>query len=245
LSVFAQTKGRPAGMAFDREGNLFVCQAPRQILKITPAGDVSLFADRVGDLRLIVPNFPVFDADGNLYVSNSTNVDIVGQPDLRNQEIEEGRPNGALVRFRPDGRSDIVATGLYFANGTAIDPSEEAVYVLQSSRSNTVRIPINGGGGPEVEPFGENLGGVPDGMAFDASGNLIVTLVFIHRLVVLDRDGKLSTLLDDPTGKRMDLPTNCAFGGPEFDDLYIASLRSDHIPKLHIGVPGHPLYNLR
>ena len=82
-------------------------------------------------------------------------------------------------------------------------------------------------------------------MAFDAEGNLIITLPFVNRLVVLDRDGKLSVLLDDPEGAKTQHPTNCAFGGPNFDDLYIAHLEADHIAKVHLGRKGHPLYDRR
>jgi hypothetical protein len=31
-----------------------------------------VFADQAGGMKLTLPNFPVFDAEGNLYVSNST-----------------------------------------------------------------------------------------------------------------------------------------------------------------------------
>ncbi len=73
VTEFARTGGRPAGMALDRQGNLFVCDVGKAaVLKVTPSGGVSVFADQVGNLKLTLPNFPVFDAEGNLYVSNST-----------------------------------------------------------------------------------------------------------------------------------------------------------------------------
>jgi gluconolactonase len=73
VTEFARTDGRPAGMALDRRGNLFVCDVGKAaVLKVTPRGEVSLFADQVGGVKLCLPNFPVFDADGNLYVTNST-----------------------------------------------------------------------------------------------------------------------------------------------------------------------------
>jgi len=61
----------------------------------------------------------------------------------------------------------------------------------------------------------------------------------------LQENGKLSILLNDPAGKRTKGPTNCAFGGPNFADLYIAHLEADHIAKVHLGKPGHPLYDRR
>ena len=246
VTEFARTGGRPAGMALDRYGNLFICDVGKAaVLKVTPSGAVSLFADQAGSLKLTLPNFPVFDAEGNLYVSNSTDYILKSVEDVM-AEIRNPVPKGALVRLRPNGQGEVVATGLYFANGTAIDPREEAVYVLQSTQNNCARVAMRKDGShgkPEV--FGENLGGLPDGMAFDAEGHMIVTLPFLNRLIVLDPTGKLSVLLDDPEGKKTKGPTNCAFGGPQFDDLYLAHLEADHVAKVHLGRKGHPLYDRR
>ncbi len=242
----ARTGGRPAGMALDRQGNLFVCDVGKAaVLKVTPHGEVSLFADQVGSVKLCLPNFPVFDADGNLYVTNSTDHPLSGMEDVA-AEIRNPVPKGALVRLRPNGSGEVAATGLYFANGAAIDPREEYVYVLQSTRNNCVRIAIHKDGTHgQPEQYGENLGGLPDGMAFDAEGYLIVTLPMNNRLVVIDPAGKLSTLMDDHEGKTLLAPTNCAFGGPNFDDLFIAHIEADRVSKLHLGHKGHPLYDRR
>jgi gluconolactonase len=246
VTEFARTGGRPAGMALDRHGNLFVCDVGKAaVLKVTPSGAVSLFAEQAGSLKLTLPNFPVFDAEGNLYVSNSTDYILKSVEDVK-AEIRNPVPKGALVRFRPNGHGEVAATGLYFANGTAIDPREEAVYVLQSTQNNCARVAMRKDGSHEKpEVFGENLGGLPDGMAFDAEGHMIVTLPFLNRLVVLDPTGKLSVLLDDPEGQKTKGPTNCAFGGPQFDDLYLAHLEADHVAKIHLGRKGHPLYDRR
>jgi gluconolactonase len=246
VTEFARTRGRPAGMALDRQGNLFICDVGKNaVLKVARGGGVSLFADEVGTVKLCLPNFPVFDADGNLYVTNSTDHPLAGMEDVA-AEIRNPVPKGALVRLRADGRGDIVATGLYFANGAAIDPREEYVYVLQSTRNNCVRIAMHKDGTHgQPEQYGENLGGLPDGMAFDAEGSLIITLPMNNRLVVLDPAGKLSTLVDDREGKTLLAPTNCAFGGSNFDDLFIAHIEADRVSKLHLGHKGHPLYDRR
>ena len=222
VTELANTGGRPAGMALDRDGNLFVCDPGKAaVLKVSPDGQVSLFADQVGSIKLTLPNFPVFDAEGNLYVSNSSDIGV-GDFDKLMAELENPSPKGSLVRLRPDGSGEVAATGIYFANGTAIDPNEE----------------------PEPR-YGDNLGGLPDGMAFDTEGYMVTTLPMINRLVVVAPDGRVSTLIDDPDGTRTKGPTNCAFGGPNFDDLYIAHLEADHVAKVHLGRKGHPLYDRR
>src|SRR5712692_4765667 len=120
----------PNGVTMDRNGDLVYCDLGKEaVVRVTQRGQVSLIADRVGDVKLTLPNFASYDAEGNLYVSNTNTQDInTVLPELSHPE-----PNGALVRIRPNGKGDVVATGIYAANGTAIDPQEEAVYVLESS----------------------------------------------------------------------------------------------------------------
>ena len=53
VSEFARTGGRPAGMALDQQGNLFVCDVGKAaVLKVAPNGTVSVFAERAGNIRL-------------------------------------------------------------------------------------------------------------------------------------------------------------------------------------------------
>jgi sugar lactone lactonase YvrE len=242
----------PNGITMDRQGNLVCCDLGKQaMVRVTQSGQVSMIADRVGNLALTLPNFATYDAEGNLYVSNSSTRDIkTALVEMANPE-----PNGALVRIRPDGKGEIVATGIYLANGTAIDPKEEAVYVLESTRNDCLRIAIKKDGSfgkPEI--YSKEFPALPDGMAFAADGTLFVTLpAFIregkmvpaHQIIQVDTNGKWSTLIDDPKGKKLYFPTNCAFGGPGLQDLYFANLEGDHFSRVHTSFRGHPLYHQR
>ena len=220
-------------------------------LTLAISADVCVIADRVGTLALTLPNFASYDAEGNLYVSNSSTRDI----NSALVELTNPEPNGALVRIRPDGRGEIVATGIYLANGTAIDPKEEAVYVLESTRDDCLRIAIKKDGTfGEPEIYAKDFPALPDGMAFDVEGNLFVTLpgkgkdgqlVPANQIIKVDTNGKWSLLIDDPSGQKLALPTNCAFGGPGLQDLYIANLEGDHFNRVHTSFRGHPLYHQR
>jgi sugar lactone lactonase YvrE len=211
-------------------------------MRLTRSGAVSVFAEWAGETRLFVPNFPVFDAAGDLWVSNSFDRPIA-QVDFAAQHANP-EPLATLVRLRPDGSGETVVSGLYLANGLAIDPSEEWIYVLQSTRENTVRLALDGVS-REVEPYGPALGGFPDGMAFDAAGNLIITQPSDRRLVELAPDGTLTTIAEDPGGELMPRPTNCAFAGDDFRELLVANMEGDHFSALTREQPGHPLFNRR
>ncbi len=242
----------PNGVTMDRQGNLVYCDLGKQaMMRVTQSGQVSMIADRVGTLPLTMPNFASYDAEGNLYVSNSSTSDINSvMPELANPS-----PKGALVRIRPDGKGDIVATGIYLANGTAIDPKEEAVYLLESTRFDCLRIAIKKDGTfgkPEV--YSEGFPAIPDGMAFDVAGNLFITLPGLvkdgkftaaNQILQVDTNGKWSMLIDDVKGEKLDFPTNCAFGGPGLQDLFFANLEGDHMSRVHTNFRGHPLYHQR
>ena len=80
-------------------------------MRVTRSGRVSMIADRVGTVPLTFPNFASYDSEGNLYVSNSSTRDFrtIGI------EFTKPEPNGALVRNGPNGKGDVVATGIYLA----------------------------------------------------------------------------------------------------------------------------------
>jgi sugar lactone lactonase YvrE len=242
----------PNGITMDRQGNFVYCDLGKKaMMRATPSGQVSLIADRVGTLALTLPNFASYDAEGNLYVSNSSTRDIK----TVREEFARPEPNGAVVRIRPDGTGDIVATGVYLANGTAIDPKEEAVYVLESTRNDCLRIAIKKDGTfgkPEI--YSENFPALPDGMAFDVKGNLYVTLPGVakdgklapaNQIIKVDTNGQWSVLIDDPAGQKLKFTTNCAFGGPGLQDLYIANVEGDHFSRVRTSAQGHPLYHQR
>jgi len=242
----------PNGVTLDRAGNFVYCDLGKKaMMRLSPDGKVSMIADRVGTLALSLPNFASYDAEGNLYVSNSSTQDI-SQVLV---ELEKPAPNGALVRIRPDGRGEIVAEGIYFANGTAIDPNEDAVYVLESSRNDCLRIQIKKDGTfgkPEI--YSKDFPALPDGMAFDVDRNLYVTLPAVaaggnitpaNQILKVDTKGNWSMLIDDGAGAKLSFPTNCAFGGPGLQDLFIANLQGDHFGRVHTSFHGHPLYHQR
>ena len=246
------TGSMPNGITMDRQGNLVYCDLGKKaMMRVTQSGQVSMIADRVGTLALSLPNFASYDAEGNLYVSNSSTRDVR----TVREEFSKPEPNGALVRIQPDGRGEVVAAGIYLANGTAIDPKEEAVYVLESTRNDCLRIAIKKDGAfgqPEI--YAKDFPALPDGMAFDVEGNLYVTLpgvaedgklVPANQIIKVDTNGHWSLLIDDPAGQKLNFTTNCAFGGPDLQDLYIANVEGDHFGRVHTSFHGHPLYHQR
>ncbi|MGH7843221.1 MAG: SMP-30/gluconolactonase/LRE family protein [Candidatus Binataceae bacterium] len=249
----------PNGVTMDRNGDLVYCDLGKEaVVRVTQSGKVTMVADRVGDLHLSLPNFATYDAEGNLYVSNSSTNNINNVLD----DLLIPSPKGALGVIRKNGKTEVVASGVYLANGTAIDPKEEAVYLLESTRYDCLRIAIKKDGSfgkPEI--YSKDFPAIPDGMAFDADGDLYITLpgkakkpddppkdkilLPANQILKVDRSGKWTMLIDDPKSERLDHPTNCAFGGPGLQDLYFANLEGEHFSRVHTNFRGHPLYHQR
>ena len=253
----------PNGFAMDVRGSIFYCcLGKRGVMRISPGGAVSMFAERAGTTAINTPNFCSFDAEGNLYVSISS----VAAEDFAGLErdLMTPHPTGALVRIRPDGDAELVAEGLFFANGTAISPAEDAIFVLQSATRDCVRLPIaKDGTVGKAEIFSRDFPSIPDGMAFDVEGRLYVTgvghkatpgyqgvmadfgMMPANQILRIDRDGGWDMLIEDPESRSLVAPTNCAFGGPAMRHLHIANLHGDHFSVVELDTPGHPLLHQR
>jgi gluconolactonase len=231
--VIANTGGSCLGITLDHEENIYVCDiARRQVLKVTQRGEVSVFAESVGKRKLKCPNFSVFDSQGNLYFSDSG---------------AWKKFNGIVCRARSDGRVETFAEGpFHFANGLALDAEELFLYVVESNLDRVVRIqikPDGSSGAPEI--FAEGLARVPDGLAFDAIGNLYVTTYGSNTVYRVDADGCVELVCKDEECALLCQATNCAFGGPSFDQLFVANLGARHISKLDLRVKGQWLLNQR
>ncbi len=250
----------PAGFAKDRKGNfVYCCLGKSALMRVDPDGNVSMFADHAGPVPLTSPNFASYDAEGNLYASvTSVKHDYEHLVDM----MASQEPNGALVRIRPDGRGELIASKIFSANGTAISPTEDAVYVLESRLKRCLRIAIRKDGSTgQPEIFSDGFPSIPDGMAFDAAGRLYVTCVAkrakneealshldlkaTNQIIRIDIDGKWSLLVDDSGGEQFTYPTNCAFGGDGLRQLYVANARGSHFTIVDVDSPGHPLYHQR
>jgi gluconolactonase len=230
VDEFASTGGFCLGLTLDLEESIYVCDLGKHaLMQVTQNGVVSMIADAVEGVKIQTPNFSVFDSKGNLYFSDS------GQ-------WKTG--NGVVWRLAYDRTAKLFAAGpFHFANGIALDAQERYLYVVESNRDRVVRIEINSDGSAgKVEIFAEGLARIPDGLAFDANGNLYVTTYASNCIYRISPDRKVELLCRDEENLLLCQPTNCAFGGPDFDQLYVSNLGRDHISILDLKVKGQPLH---
>jgi hypothetical protein len=78
----ADTKGRPLGLQHDRSGNLIVADARRGLLAITPAGQVTVLADRFENQPLKFVDDLDIAADGTIYFTDASQRYGIDEDDL-------------------------------------------------------------------------------------------------------------------------------------------------------------------
>lgn len=226
-SQYAETGGFCLGIALDAAGTAFVCDMVRQaVLAVTTSGEVSVYCAATTSGPLRVPNFPVFDDDGRLWVSDSGSW---------------GSSDGSIAVIEPDGEA-VVATDRVgqFTNGLAISPDGDWLYAVESARPGVTRLRLNGPtlGHPEVVV--ELAGTVPDGLAFGADGTLLISCY--RPDVILHWDGtELTTLYEDPTAMTVAAPTNTAFFGNDLHRLATANLHGSFLTEIPVSFPGAAL----
>jgi sugar lactone lactonase YvrE len=126
-----------------------------------------------------------------------------------------------------------------FANGMALSPDRNSLYVVETFARRVSRIPIQEDGSAGMaEVFVDGIERLPDGLAFDIQGNLYISCYEPSRLYCAAPDGRLELLFDDPEAHMLCHPTNCAFRG---EDLFTSNLGRWHITKIEVGIPGAPL----
>lgn len=220
----ASTDGFCLGMAFDRHGDLYVCDSKHAaVFKFSPAtGRLEKFADGAPGHKMRIPNYPAFDRQGYLYVSDSYDFKV---------------PGPGIFRFTPEGEGELwCAQDFDFCNGLAFTPDGRYLYVAESYPSHISRIPIQPDGSAGRKEEVGVIGTVPDGLAFDAQGRLYIacyepSVIYRHD----PASGQTETVYHDIEAVVMCHPTNCAFWE---DSLYAVNLGKCHITELEVGVRG-------
>ncbi|MCL4876127.1 MAG: SMP-30/gluconolactonase/LRE family protein [Anaerolineae bacterium] len=226
--TFANTGGFVLGMAHDAAGNVYACDMGRaEVVKVTPDGKVSTYSNGNADQKMRVPNYPVFDAAGNLYVSDSG---------------EWGKQNGFIWRVKPGGKAEIWDTSANgYTNGMCLGPDGKSLYVVESCPPLISRVPIStDGSAGERSIVVELPRNVPDGVAFDVQNNLYISL-YNPNIIYRYSGGKLTVLYDDWEQLLLIAPTNIAFGGADMKTLFIANLCGWNIVSAAMDIAGLPV----
>ena len=210
VELIATLGGFCGGLAFSPKDELLVCNPSLGIVRVKPSGEFSVFADHADAHKLICPNYGLFDSAGNYYVTDS------GQ---------WKRNNGCLIRFAPDGRGQLLAGPFGYANGLALSADEKQLFMVESNTDSVLRFEFRADrtlGAAEI--YATECGRFPDGLALDADGNLYVCCYASDEIWRISPAREKTLFAWDRWAILLGSPTNMAFGGKDFDELYVANL---------------------
>lgn len=214
--MFASTAPRRVlGQAIDADGNLYCgdCHTGT-VVRIAPDGRESSYATGPVGRPFICTNYPAFDSNGNLYLSDSGDF---------SDDV-----NGHIYKIPPGGGQAVLwfPDPLNTPNGVALDADERYLYFAETWGEAVSRIVIEpDGSAGELQCVGRLPKHVPDGIAFDEEGRLWIACHRPDAIRVLDPDtGRIDTFAEDWRGRELRGPTDVAFAGPDLDILLASSL---------------------
>ena len=221
------------GLAFSPDDDVIVCNPAQGLVRVSGHGDSKLFASHAGDRKLICPNYPVYDRAGNLYVTDSGNW---------------MKQNGALCRFTPDGKGEVIAGPFGYANGLALSADERTLFMVESNTDRIFRFDLSEHGAVgEARVYAEQIGRLPDGLSLDVEGNLYASCYASDDIRRITPAGKVELFAYDRWAILLSRPTNMAFGVREDDreTMYVANLGRYTITRAKVGVAGQMLANIQ
>ena len=259
VETFADTGGRPLGLAFTAGGRLIVADARKGLLSVSPGGAITVLATEANGVPFGFTDDVDVAADGTIYFTDASS--RWHSPDYE-LDLLETRPHGRLLAYSPErGDVRVLLDGLYFANGVAVSPAGDYLLVNETWRYRVLRYWLLGPRAGQSEVFMDNLPGFPDGISSNGRGVYWIALPsprkadldFLHRfpllkqavatlpqalrpkavrygfVVGIDENANVVANLHDTTGNHLREITSVQQVG---DDLYFGSLSNDRIGRM-------------
>ncbi len=217
LDTFRHPAGFPNGLTFNRQGDLLVCEHRTRAVSVTQNGsDARVIASAYLGKKLNSPNDIVAAADGSILFTDP----IYGLREGNGGPAEQELSFQGVYRITPDyAQLELISDSFERPNGLALSLDEKRLYVIDTVRQHIRTFDIApgwklSGGQIWVELWDDDMIGRPDGMKFDAQGNLFST-------------GPGGVWVFDPKGEllgRIYLPektSNLGWGGADMHSLFI------------------------
>ncbi|MCC7262128.1 MAG: SMP-30/gluconolactonase/LRE family protein [Candidatus Latescibacteria bacterium] len=219
---FAATGGKPLGIAFDDSNDLFVAEKGRRhLLLISPDEAVEVYAHQCKGKRFAGPQGLCIGPAGDLIFTDAPDHPVPG--------------SGAIYSVDIDAEATLLASGLTEPTGLVLSQDASSLYVVEAAHNRILCLPYKPDGTlAEAQVFIQfEDGQAPRALLFDDKGRLYIARPGIG-LTVADPDGQVTAQVSIPGNE----PTAMIFGGPDFDELYIAEAGTGTIYRLRAESPG-------
>ena len=221
MEVFRQKSNRANGLTFDHQGRLLACETgPGRLTRTEKDGSITVLAERHGDKRLSSPNDLVYNISGDIYFTD------MPRPNVPDAAERTNVPAIYRIRrtqiYRDQYELEQLTTECTRANGLALGPKQNKLYVADSTERNIRVFDIKDDGGLSKGRIFASLespeDGAPDGLKTDEGGNVYCT-------------GPEGVWVFNPKGEHLgtivtpEQPANLCFGRG-FGGLYITARTS-------------------
>lgn len=256
----------PNGLAFAANGDILISNFGTDRLEVMSRdGGTRVMYDRIDGQPIGKVNFVLRDSKNRIWITVSTRHNP--WTDAAAKRVRDG-----YIAVVDEHGLRIVADGFHFTNEVRLDAKEEWLYISETTGPHISRMRLDESqpGGVRLvdrEVFGpSDLGAYPDGITFDAYGNLWIAMVMVDQILALTPEGDVHVLLDDGNpeasanlrtriangsvraedmqrayGKIAPWMTSITFGGPDLRTAYIGTLLGNRVPYFRSPVAGLPM----
>ena len=254
----------PNGLAFADNGDSLISNFGTDLLEVmSRSGETRTLYDSIDGQPMGKVNFVLRDSKNRIWITVSTKINPWSEA-IRN-DIDDG-----YIALVDDKGIRIVADGLSFTNEIRLDADEQWMYIAETCGKRVSRMRVQDDGTlTDYEIYGpSDLGkGLIDGLAFDAFGNIWLTMIFADQLLAITPEGDALTLFEDgnaeatekferefASGGAVSFDTlaktggqlapwlaSVTFGGPDLKTVYLGSLKGNTIPYFRSPVAGLPM----
>jgi gluconolactonase len=221
IEVAVEYDGEPNGLKFHPDGRLYIADYRNGIAACDLAtGKVEMLVERPFGERFKGVNDLFIDKAGNVFFTDQ------GASGLQD-------PTGRVFCLTAGGKLVHILGGIPSPNGLAVSPDGRALCIAVTRGNSIWRTPISGLEIGKVGIFIQlsgSLGG-PDGIAFDAVGNLAVAHNGLGVVWIFNRLGEPIFRIDTAAGL---LTTNIAWGGKNGRTLYITESETGTILQAEV-----------
>jgi len=239
VRVIREHTGEGNGCTLDRQGRLIMCEGGhRRVTRTELDGRIVTLAERWQGKRLNRPNDVVCRSDGTVFFTD---------PELRVPPADREVGLSGVYSITPQGELRLATDECEYPNGLAFSPDERVLYVaisrldercLEEEKTGAVcrhrrirAFDVDAEGRLRNNRIFVDMSsaeaGVPDGMKVDRDGRVYCT-------------GSGGIWVIDPQGRRLgiirvpEVPRNLAFGGPNYQTLYITAGISVYSQGTHV-----------
>jgi sugar lactone lactonase YvrE len=197
---WANTGGRPLGMAFDSSGTLWVADGHRGLLSVSPSGRVLVMVTEAAGRPVRYADDVDVSADGRVYFTDASTKFYWPTYDALTAsilEVVEHRGNGRVIEYDPvSGRTSEIAGGLVFPNGIVVTHDGTALLVNEMGNYRVLKIERTGVARGAMQAVVTDLPGFPDNLRRGLDGRYWIALVS-------PRSGIADWMADKPALRRV------------------------------------------